>query len=143
MKFIYSYTENPQINTLDATDSTTELVDPDERVTFCGIIKQIFNFQRLQYPTKTSQMLVTIEVCIYGKDINILFKIVFFLHHCIFTAFLCLTLGLCVMYLKDEIKHARVWAIVLVSIVGLLMILVIMSITTQPNSKKEVRFKVS
>ncbi|KAF2882610.1 hypothetical protein ILUMI_23578 [Ignelater luminosus] len=116
------YTENPQINALDSTDSTTELVDPDETVTFCGLIKQIFNFQRLQYPTKTSQMLVTIDVCIF--------------------ALLSLILGLCVMYLIDEIKHARIWAIVLVSIIGLFMILVLMSITTQPNSKKEVRFKV-
>jgi len=46
------------------------------------------------------------------------------------------------MYLENEIKHARIWAIALISVIGLFLILIVMSIATQPNSKKEVRFKV-
>ncbi|KAK4875441.1 hypothetical protein RN001_011863 [Aquatica leii] len=102
--------------------SSTNVLTPNEKVTCCDLIKQTFNLKFLQLPTKTSQIVVLIQISIF--------------------AILSLILCLCVIYLQNEIKNTQPWAIALVSVIGLFMILSSMSMAAQPNSQTILKFKV-
>lgn len=60
----------------------------------------------------------------------------------VFLGILCILLGIGAIYLPDPISHGKVWAIVLISLVGCLAILVLMSLGLQPHSTKKLAFKV-
>ncbi|KAK5644990.1 hypothetical protein RI129_006290 [Pyrocoelia pectoralis] len=102
--------------------TSTDLLASNEKVSFCSLLKQTFNLRMLQLPTKVSHTVVTIQIYIF--------------------VILSVCLWLCTIYLENHIKNAEAWAIILISIIGLLMILSIMSIATQPNSQAILNFKV-
>lgn len=54
----------------------------------------------------------------------------------------CILLGLCAIYLRDEIGAGKIWAIVLTALTVFVAVILIMSLVTQPTSKKELSFKV-
>ncbi|CAH1378518.1 unnamed protein product [Tenebrio molitor] len=107
---------------LDETETNEEVELMDGTVTSSGVFKQIFNCGRHDFPSKLSERIVKIEVCLY----------------CV----LCVLIGLCAIYLKKYIGNGEAWAIVLTAIVVFVTVLVIMSMTTQPKSRKELTFKV-
>ncbi|XP_018320308.1 high affinity cationic amino acid transporter 1 [Agrilus planipennis] len=117
------YTENQNFER-----SSENLVSQDDsilifqKVTFSGFMKQIFNIHDIKFPTKTSELLVSIEVFLF----------------CVFS----LLLGMCAIYLINPISHGKLWAIILTSIVGLFLLLLLLSLSLQPVSHKELRFKV-
>lgn len=51
-------------------------------------------------------------------------------------------LGLCGIFLVDKIAHGYLWAIILTSAIGGLMLVILMSIATQPTSNAQLSFKV-
>ncbi|KAF5296351.1 hypothetical protein FQR65_LT10243 [Abscondita terminalis] len=128
----YSVDENRQYDALPTqSDSDTDgyasndnLVHSvnTEKITISSLIKQSFNLKFLRLPTKTSQTVVSIQICNF--------------------AILSVTLWLCVIYLENEIKNAQTWVIVLISLIGLLLILSAMSMAAQPNSQTVLNFKV-
>lgn len=107
---------------MDETETNEEVELMDGTVTSSGVFKQIFNCGRHDFPSKLSERIVKIEVCLY----------------CV----LCVLIGLCAIYLKKYIGNGEAWAIVLTAIVVFVTVLVIMSMTTQPKSRKELTFKV-
>lgn len=114
------YTENKTYN--NSEDATTS--DEQELLQHTGgsTLAQIFNCGRHTNPTKTSEMIVAVEVFIY----------------CV----ICILMGLCAIYLRDYIGQGEIWAIVLTSLVVFVAVFIIMSIVTQPTSNKELSFKV-
>ncbi|XP_017777348.1 PREDICTED: high affinity cationic amino acid transporter 1-like [Nicrophorus vespilloides] len=105
------------------TSYTEDISDPNLPVTFASIAKQMFNCTgRRDQPTKVSEKLVSILV--------------------VFFCVLCVLLGLCFMYLLEEISHGVAYAIVLPAVIGCLMIITLMMIGSQPTSKRTLTFKV-
>ncbi|KAF5273948.1 hypothetical protein FQA39_LY01063 [Lamprigera yunnana] len=102
--------------------TSTGILSAEEKVTFRNVLRQMFNLRFLNRPTKTSKAVVVLQIFIF--------------------ILLTLVLWLCVILLQKEIKHAQVWIITLLSIIGLLLILSAMSIAMQPNSQTELKFKV-
>ncbi|XP_063926032.1 high affinity cationic amino acid transporter 1-like [Zophobas morio] len=114
-----TYTES---RALDIGETSDEIELISDEFTSSNIFKQIFNCGRQQYPSEVSERIVKVEVCLY----------------CI----LCVLIGLCAMYLNSQIRDGEIWAIVLTAVVVALAVLVVMSMTTQPKSRKELSFKV-
>ncbi|EFA09380.2 High affinity cationic amino acid transporter 1-like Protein [Tribolium castaneum] len=114
---VETYTEN---RNLDGTSEEIELM-PGE-ITTTNVFKQIFNCGRHGFPSDVSERIVKFQVCLY----------------CI----LCILIGVCAMHLKDWIRNDALWGIVVSGVVVGLAVLVLMSITTQPQSRKELPFKV-
>lgn len=102
--------------------SSEELELMSGELTSSNVFKQIFNCGGQSIPSELSEKLVKIQVCLY--------------------CLLCVFIGVCAMYLKDWIKHDSLWGIILMGIIVGLTVLVLMSITTQPQSRKELSFKV-
>ena len=108
---------------MDIGETSDEIELISDEFTSSNVFKQIFNCGRQQYPSEVSERIVKVEVCLY----------------CI----LCVLIGLCAMYLNSQIRDGEIWAIVLTAVVVALAVLVVMSMTTQPKSRKELSFKVS
>ncbi|XP_076251381.1 high affinity cationic amino acid transporter 1 isoform X1 [Rhynchophorus ferrugineus] len=102
------------------TNDETDLIN-NESVSCWKSLLYIFNC-RSREPNHITENIVVLEVFFY----------------CI----LCVCLGFCAMYLKTPIINHEIWAITIVSIVTSITILLIISLSTQPTSKKELAFKV-
>ncbi|CAH1119164.1 unnamed protein product [Phaedon cochleariae] len=87
-----------------------------------NVIRHIFNCGLNQQPTKISESIVAVEVFLY--------------------CFICLLICLCAKFWKDNILNGEIWAISLTSVTVLLAVLLMMSMVTQPTSKKQLSFKV-
>ncbi|VEN53805.1 unnamed protein product [Callosobruchus maculatus] len=109
----------------DKTIPAHESVETSDLLTYedsDGIIGQIFNCGRRSQPTKLSEKIATVDLLVY----------------CV----MCICIGLCAIYLKEPISNGEVWAISLTSLAVFLAVVVIMSLVTQPTSRKELSFKV-
>lgn len=111
----------------------------DQRVTFWGITKQIFNCERQDSPTKASERIVITEIFIYCMSGSLQISAIL---HFFIVGILCICLGLCGIFLADKIGHGYLWAIILTSVIGGLMLIVLMSLATQPTSAAPLSFKV-
>ncbi|CAH1971139.1 unnamed protein product [Acanthoscelides obtectus] len=103
----------------------TESVETSDLLTYedsGSIMGQIFNCGRRSQPTKLSEKIATIDLSIY----------------CV----MCIFIGVCAIYMKEPIVDGEVWAISLTSVAVLLAVIVMMSLVTQPTSRKELSFKV-
>ncbi|RZC32159.1 high affinity cationic amino acid transporter 1-like, partial [Asbolus verrucosus] len=114
-----TYTDNRGMDDVGSSEEIELMTNGDAS---SSVWKQIFNCGRQECPTEVSEKIVKVEVCLY----------------CV----LCVLIGLCAMYLKKPISRGEIWAIVLTAIVICLTVLVVMSIATQPKSRKELTFKV-
>lgn len=111
------YTEN-DFN--DTNNDDSYLVEDDKSNS--RIVAQIFNCGRHSNPTKVSQNIVAFNITLY----------------CI----ACVAVGVCAIYMKDPIIEGQTWALVLVSFVIFLAAILIISVATQPSSKRDLSFKV-
>ncbi|XP_044263025.1 high affinity cationic amino acid transporter 1-like, partial [Tribolium madens] len=114
-----TYTENRALDDPE-TSEETELMSGE--ITTLNVFKQIFNCGRQGSPSEVSERIVKVQVCLY--------------------CLLCIFIGICAMQLKDWIRNDSLWGIVVSGVVVGLAVLVLMSITTQPQSRKELSFKV-
>ncbi|KAK9877375.1 hypothetical protein WA026_017773 [Henosepilachna vigintioctopunctata] len=87
-----------------------------------GLILTIFNYGKYNIPNKKTELIVSIDICIY----------------CI----LCFLLGLCGLHLNQEIMNGEILPITAVSVILLLMALTMLSILSQPLSKQNLSFQV-
>ncbi|CAG9760634.1 unnamed protein product [Ceutorhynchus assimilis] len=102
------------------TDDERELISNNGRG-FRTSLKYLINCT-ITEPNRITENIVAIEIFVY----------------CI----LCTAIGLCAIYLKTYLANGETWAIVTTSIVVGLTILVLLSLMTQPKSRKQLSFKV-
>nr|CAI5867051.1 unnamed protein product [Callosobruchus analis] len=113
------YSEDKTIPAADESVETSDLLTYEDSE---GIVGQIFNCGRRSQPTRLSEKIAAVDLFVY----------------CV----MCIFIGLCAIYLKEPIADGEVWAISLTSLVVFLTVIVIMSLVTQPTSRKELSFKV-
>lgn len=102
--------------------TSTDVLAADEEVTFCSVVKQTFNLRMLRFPTRVSRKVVVVQIYVF--------------------VFASVFLWSCAIYLENEIIEAQAWTIVLLCTIGLVIILSLMSMGTQPNSQTVLNFKV-
>lgn len=69
----------------------------------------------------------------------------FFQHHIItdlLTGILCVGIGLSIIYMGSYVLNGEIWAIVVSSVIVGLTVIILISLMTQPQSRKELSFKV-
>nr|CAH7724903.1 unnamed protein product [Callosobruchus chinensis] len=113
------YSEDKTIPAVHESVETSDLLTYEDSD---GIMGQIFNCGRRSQPTRLSEKIAAIDLSVY----------------CV----MCIFIGLCAIYLKEPIANGEVWAISLTSLAVFLAVIVIMSLVTQPTSRKELSFKV-
>ncbi|CAG9864859.1 unnamed protein product [Phyllotreta striolata] len=120
-----SYTDDiasfTAVNNTDNPNEENELLSYEQSGNR-SIMGQIFNCGRHSEPTKRSQSIVTVEVFLY--------------------CFTCVLIGLSAIFLKHPIANGETWAIVLASFFIFTAAVLLMSIATQPVSRRELHFKV-
>ncbi|KAL3269775.1 hypothetical protein HHI36_008835 [Cryptolaemus montrouzieri] len=112
------YTETPDHNAAINDSDETALTSSEHN----SVIRTIFNFNRYEVPNERTQTVVSINICLY----------------CV----LCFLLGLCALHLKNGILNREIFPLVCVSVILLLIALTMLSIVSQPVSKKELSFQV-
>ncbi|KAG5878362.1 hypothetical protein JTB14_008722 [Gonioctena quinquepunctata] len=105
----------------DRTNDENELLSYDSSDD-SSVIGQIFNCGRYKNPTKISESIVAVEVLLYCLT--------------------CFCIGLCILCWNSNIINGDMWAISVTSVCVLIAVLLVMSMATQPTSKKELSFKV-
>ncbi|XP_044754890.1 high affinity cationic amino acid transporter 1-like isoform X2 [Coccinella septempunctata] len=111
--------ENHNREPINASEETA-LTDTTEESP--SVIRQIFNFSKIDIPNKISQTIVTVDICLF----------------CI----LCFILGLCALYLKHDIVNGDVIPLSAVTVILILMSLTMLSISSQPVSRTTLSFQV-
>ncbi|XP_045474648.1 high affinity cationic amino acid transporter 1-like isoform X2 [Harmonia axyridis] len=113
------YVDEDNSGPINASEETALTESTEENR---SVMKQIFNFGNYQTPNKTSQTVVTIDICLF----------------CI----LCFLLALCALYLDNAIVNLEVIPLTLVTVILTFMALTIVSIASQPVSRTILSFQV-
>ncbi|XP_066155947.1 high affinity cationic amino acid transporter 1-like isoform X2 [Euwallacea fornicatus] len=102
------------------TSDQEELLTSDS-VGFARSLKNVINCS-IKQPNRITENIVAVDVLLY----------------CVF----CVAIGLCVIYMGSHISNGDVWAVVIISVVVSLTLIILLSLMTQPKSRKELSFKV-
>ncbi|XP_066260456.1 high affinity cationic amino acid transporter 1-like isoform X2 [Euwallacea similis] len=102
------------------TSDQEELLSSDS-VGFIRSLKYVINYS-IKQPNRITENIVAVDVLLY----------------CVF----CVAIGLCVKYMGTNISNGDVWAVVIISVIVGLTIIIVLSLMTQPKSRKELSFKV-
>lgn len=103
-------------------EETVQVKVPPVDLSLRKRVENLFNLHMIKYPTEESSLITK-----YGT-------VVFTIFSCALTAM--------VIYAGEEIGRGEPWAVILVSIFGLVLVSIIISISRQPHSSLQLSFKV-
>ncbi|XP_050304475.1 high affinity cationic amino acid transporter 1 isoform X2 [Anthonomus grandis grandis] len=116
------YNDNGITQNFDGlTNDEQELLSSTPTPGFSNYLKQIFNCRNSE-PNRVSESIVASEVFIY----------------CIF----CIGISLCIIYLNGHILNGELWAVLITCVLVFLTVLLLVSLATQPKSRRDLSFKV-
>lgn len=137
---IYRYNDDGIRQNFDGpTTSDHEELLSNESTTFVRSLKYIINCS-IKQPNRITENIVAVEVFLYCNG-----NLVYFRHHIItdpLTGILCVGIGLSVIYMGPYVLNGETWAIVVASVIVGLTVIILISLMTQPQSRKELSFKV-